>query len=404
MRPPFRLNKTIGEAYDMDLADTLITKQTLASLGHLEVPDGGFDPYPDRPMIEAVKSFQRAEGLTEDGVMKPDGPTLARLNEALENEPAPAPPNNRQDTSATSLLGPAPEPTSPLSRHLASLPARPGAVPPMDSKKSAPEGTQVAMAPAVAALLLPSLGAAARALFGQTTRSIIGGATTGAAGALIANQAKPDEQDTANERTEISPTFPPSPGYEPSDIHLPNLTEPADKPIELPDLSQPIPETTKPTIFISPIPSSGEFGPNIWESKGNERTRKHLEHVRDWFLKNNAGWTHLAGGRDQASGSEMTEYYIPGTGFAFPHPGKRPGEAGDGRAGSKRTDLTFVSPDGKTFVHIQTVDVDRNGKPTDRELDNAEKARRGLEARQQEEEIHHILLVGKDWMMPKRVR
>ena len=95
MRPPFRLNKTIGEAYDMDLADTLITKQTLASLGHLEVPDGGFDPYPDRPMIEAVKSFQRAEGLTEDGVMKPDGPTLARLNEAPENEPAPALPTDR---------------------------------------------------------------------------------------------------------------------------------------------------------------------------------------------------------------------------------------------------------------------------------------------------------------------
>ena len=63
-----------------------------------------------------------------------------------------------------------------------------------------------------------------------------------------------------------------------------------------------------------------------------------------------------------------------------------------------------MSPDGKTFVHIQTVDVDRNGKPTDRELDNAEKARRGLEARRQEEETHHILLVGKDWMMPKRVR
>ncbi|MEQ9172972.1 MAG: peptidoglycan-binding domain-containing protein [Rhodospirillales bacterium] len=83
MRTPFRLNKTIGEAYDMDLTDALTAKQALASLGHLEAPDDGFDEYPDRPLIEAVKSFQRAEGLAEDGVMKPDGPTLARLNDSL---------------------------------------------------------------------------------------------------------------------------------------------------------------------------------------------------------------------------------------------------------------------------------------------------------------------------------
>ncbi|MAN80670.1 MAG: hypothetical protein CMM77_02905 [Rhodospirillaceae bacterium] len=88
MRTPIRLNKTIGEAYAMDLADTLITKQALARLGHLEPPEDGFDEYPDRPMIEAVKSFQHAEGLAEDGVMKPDGPTLARLNKSLSSRSA----------------------------------------------------------------------------------------------------------------------------------------------------------------------------------------------------------------------------------------------------------------------------------------------------------------------------
>lgn len=400
MRPPFRLNKTIGEAYDMDLADAHTAKQALASLGHLETPDGGFDPYPDRPMIEAVKSFQRAEGLAEDGVMKPDGPTLARLNSALENASVPALPSNRQDTSTTSLLGPAPDPTSPLDRHLTSLSARPGAEASGRPRLPAPEGVQVAMAPAVA--LIPSLiGLAARTLLGQTVRTATGAATAGAAGALMGRVSKEGQNQTAPERTDISPAFPPPPGYEPPDTPLPDRTESPSKPIELSDLSQPIPETTKPTIFISPIPSSGEFGPNIWESKGNERTRKHLEQVRDWFLKNNADWTHEAGGRDQASGDEKTEYYIPGTGHAFPHPRKKTKKTGDGRAGSNRTDLTFSSPDRKTFVHIQTVDVDRNGKPTDRELNNAEKARRGLEARRREGETHHILLIGKDWMMPK---
>ena len=400
MRTPFRLNKTIGEAYDMDLADALTAKQALAGLGHLEVPDGGFDEYPDRPLIEAVKSFQRAEGLAEDGVMKPDGPTLARLNDALKTSPTPAAPASGRETGPTSLLNPPAEPGTPLDRHLASLPARPGAAPPMDSKKSTPEGTQVAMAPAVA-LIPPLIGLAARTLLGPAARTAAGAAAAGAAGALIADQAKPGKHDTATKRTDIAPVFPPPPGYESPDMHLPGVTAPATEPIELPDLSQPIPETGKPTVFVSPVPAAGEFGPNMWESKGNEQTRKHLEQVRDWFLKNNTGWTHEAGGRDQASGDEKTEYYIPGTGYAFPHPRKKPKKTGDGRAGSNRTDLTFRSPDRKTFVHIQTVDVDKNGKPTDRELNNAEKARRGLEARRREGETHHILLIGKDWMMPK---
>lgn len=396
MRTPIRLNKTIGEAYDMDLTDALSAKQALSSLGHLEVPDDGFDEYPDRPLIEAVKSFQRAEGLAEDGVMKPDGPTLTRLNESLKTLPSSAPAPERE-TGSTSLLKSPAEPGTPLDHHLASLSARPGAQQSPNSKQVAPEGPQVAMGPA-AALLPPILSAAARALLGQTARSAAGAAAAGAAGALIANQAK---QDTINERTDVAPTFPPPPGYEPPDKPLPDLTEPATEPIELPNLSQPIPETGKPTVFVSPVPAAGEFGPDMWESKGNEQTRKHLEQVRDWFLKNNAGWTHEAGGRDQASGDEKTEYYIPGTGYAFPHPRKKSSKTGDGRLGSNRTDLTFRSPDQKTFVHIQTVDVDKNGKPTDRELSNAEKARRGLEARRWEGEIHHILLIGKDWMMPK---
>ncbi|MFQ5717780.1 MAG: hypothetical protein ACE5GQ_11870, partial [Nitrospinales bacterium] len=58
-------------------------------------------------------------------------------------------------------------------------------------------------------------------------------------------------------------------------------------------------------------------------------------------------------------------------------------------------------PDGKTFVHIQTVDLDRNGNPKVREQDSSLRGFRSLEARREKGEIHHIILIGKDWMMPK---
>ncbi|MEK9672712.1 MAG: hypothetical protein VW268_09445 [Rhodospirillaceae bacterium] len=55
----FRLNKPIGEAYNMDLDDALKTKKVLAGLGHLEEAGDGLDEYPDRPMLDAVEAFQR---------------------------------------------------------------------------------------------------------------------------------------------------------------------------------------------------------------------------------------------------------------------------------------------------------------------------------------------------------
>ena len=370
MRTPFRLNKTIGEAYDMDLTDALTAKQALASLGHLEAPDDGFDEYPDRPLIEAVKSFQRAEGLAEDGVMKPDGPTLARLNEALKTHPTSAAPAPGGETGPTSRLNSPAEPGASLDRHLASLPTRPGAAPPMDSKKSPPEGTQVAMAPAVA-LIPPLIGLAARTLLGPAARTAAGTAAAGAAGTLLGRMSKEDGNQTATERTDIAPDFPPPPGYEPPDMHLPGVTAPTTEPIELPDLSQPIPETKGPTVYVLPAPKPGEFGDGVIERKGNEKTRKELERIRDYF-EQVKGWEHVAGGRysarhkrvlkgDRKAGDEQGEFHVPG------HFGQL--------KGGHFTDLTFKDDRGR-IVHIQSVDVDKNGNPTQRELDNAERIRR----------------------------
>lgn len=80
---PFRLKQPIGEEFNMDLDDSLNTKKALADLGHMKVPDHGLTEFPDRPMIDGVKSFQKEQGLAVDGVIKPDGPTIGRLNKIL---------------------------------------------------------------------------------------------------------------------------------------------------------------------------------------------------------------------------------------------------------------------------------------------------------------------------------
>ena len=101
------------------------------------------------------------------------------------------------------------------------------------------------------------------------------------------------------------------------------------------------------------------------------------ERVRDYY--ESMGWKHVAGGRysdlnetipdGKKPGDEQSEYHIPGPGRAFKV---------DSRRGGRFSDLTFETPDGKT-VHIQSVDVDTNGKPTKRELDAAESIRRAVE-------------------------
>ncbi|MBE9557709.1 MAG: hypothetical protein IMF08_12695, partial [Proteobacteria bacterium] len=135
----------------------------------------------------------------------------------------------------------------------------------------------------------------------------------------------------------------------------------------------PIPESGEPQILVFPDMSKALASFVILENKkGNVATKVHIDGVRDWFLAQYPGWIHEGGRRDQKDGSEKKEYWVPGPGKAFPD---KTGRGGDGRPGGKWADLTFKSPSG-TIVHIQTVDVDRNGKPTERELENAEAIRR----------------------------
>jgi hypothetical protein len=95
VKPPFKLNATLGRAYNADLDDVLRTKLALGKLGHFEMPSYGMTEYPDEPLFQGIEKFQERHGLRRDGVMKPDGETVARLDQVLaeqnldEAKPAP---------------------------------------------------------------------------------------------------------------------------------------------------------------------------------------------------------------------------------------------------------------------------------------------------------------------------
>lgn len=180
MHRPFRLKRPIGPDSNMDLDDVLNTKRALNDLGFMSLPKHGLTTYPDQPMIDGVRSFQRRNGLREDGVMKPDGPTLETLNRTLaERQPSPRPPNPftkvplplRRSLLDTVLKRPKPEPNRPsvLSAANQPSPSQPSTKPSATKQKGE---EQVAAVPAAAAIPLigelPSIISAIAAMLGLT--------------------------------------------------------------------------------------------------------------------------------------------------------------------------------------------------------------------------------------------
>ncbi|MEO9958663.1 MAG: hypothetical protein ABJF07_00060, partial [Nisaea sp.] len=86
MKPPFKLNATLGRAYNTDPDDVLRTKQVLSKLGHFEAPSYGMTEYPDEPLFQGIETFQERHGLRRDGVMKRDGETVAKLGQVLAEQ------------------------------------------------------------------------------------------------------------------------------------------------------------------------------------------------------------------------------------------------------------------------------------------------------------------------------
>jgi len=94
----FTLKGSIDPDATMDEDDVLNAKTALQALGHFETPPHGLTRFPDREMIDGVKSFQRANGLRVDGAMTPDGPTRRRINQSLARMQQGEPPRQSDDT------------------------------------------------------------------------------------------------------------------------------------------------------------------------------------------------------------------------------------------------------------------------------------------------------------------
>ncbi len=85
----FKLKRTIARNRKIDLNDTAVIKIGLTSLGYYDDTETGLSPYADDDLFHSIKAFQKDHNLEVDGVIKPDGPTQAKMKEKInENEKA----------------------------------------------------------------------------------------------------------------------------------------------------------------------------------------------------------------------------------------------------------------------------------------------------------------------------
>jgi RHS repeat-associated protein len=91
--------------------------------------------------------------------------------------------------------------------------------------------------------------------------------------------------------------------------------------------------------------------------RGSTETRKHLDEVRDRFLKDNPGYKHVAGGTDKHGNPLPEEYIKPADG---------------GRKGGAYPDLTFEDANGNR-ARVNTVDTKASGEMTPREAANKQR-------------------------------
>ena len=445
---PFRLKRTLGRSYKVDLDDTRRTKQALQRLGHFETPRYGLTDYPDEPLFEAIEKFQSDHDLRRDGIMRPDGETARRLGEILARTER----TNRRlvrDIIYGPPINPGAMPTAFAIRgeigegrrndpddmeatrrglawagYQAGDPAEPDqpvtAEEVVDTIRRFQEAEGLKadgwMRPggeterALDADIAPKIAAAREAGDSESEDvtseeetgdqqvaavplAIWGGAAAlGAAGVAIGEMMRrqgkrpwsgeswPEGDPAAgSRRSGIADPLPPTPPSEPDDEEQGTKEELLPTTLQPLDLSHPIPDDLAPGIYIHPFPDEelAELG-RILESRGNAKTQAEIERIRAAFMRTHERWGHIGGGIDQKTGLPKKEYHIPGPGGGEAGgklAGKPPHQTGDGRLGGHFTDLTFISPDGRRIIHIQTVDVDKNGKVAQHELDAADRIR-----------------------------
>ncbi len=95
--PPLQLKDLLASNASADEEDVLNVKQRLNASGHYEEPSYGMTRYPDNRLFDGIKSFQRDQGLTVDGYMRPGGETEAALNKAMADRTPHDPLSERQE-------------------------------------------------------------------------------------------------------------------------------------------------------------------------------------------------------------------------------------------------------------------------------------------------------------------
>lgn len=83
------LNKDVAASSVVAEEDMMPLKSYLKKFGAYKTPSYGMTQYPDDELFDGIKTYQKKNNLTVDGVMKRDGETLQSLNKELaKNKPS----------------------------------------------------------------------------------------------------------------------------------------------------------------------------------------------------------------------------------------------------------------------------------------------------------------------------
>jgi hypothetical protein len=72
---PLILAAPLSTTSASDPDDVLTAKRAFNRLGYYGVPSYGLTPYPDQPLFDGIRAYQKDSDLTVDGLMMPGGET-----------------------------------------------------------------------------------------------------------------------------------------------------------------------------------------------------------------------------------------------------------------------------------------------------------------------------------------
>lgn len=80
------LASPLGETSPADPDDVLRAKHAFRKLGYYKIPSYGLTPYPDQPLFNGIRAYQKDKDLIVDGLMMPGGETEQSVNNSLAGD------------------------------------------------------------------------------------------------------------------------------------------------------------------------------------------------------------------------------------------------------------------------------------------------------------------------------